>query len=142
MAVSASQRLEAEIVRDSILAARGALDLTMGGPPVFPHVAGGAPDVDRATASGRTQTDGPDVWRRSVYIYRKRGCRSRCSRSSTCRIRTCTCGARNVSTVPTQALTLLNNEFVLRQAQLFADRVRKEAGDDAASRSISPIGSR
>ena len=41
-----------------------------------------------------------------------------------------TAGARNVSTVPTQALTLLNNAFVLRQAQLFADRVRKEAGDD------------
>ena len=35
-----------------------------------------------------------------------------------------------LSTVPTQALTLINNDFVLKQAQLFADRVRKEAGDD------------
>ena len=43
-----------------------------------------------------------------------------------------TAGARNVSTVPTQALTLLNNPFVFAQAQLFADRVRKEAGDDLA----------
>jgi hypothetical protein len=41
-----------------------------------------------------------------------------------------TAAARHVSTVPTQALTLLNDEFVLKQAQLFADRVRKEAGDD------------
>jgi len=41
-----------------------------------------------------------------------------------------TAGARNVSTVPTQALMLLNDPFVLRQAELFADRVRKEAGDD------------
>jgi hypothetical protein len=40
-----------------------------------------------------------------------------------------TAAARYVSTVPTQALTLLNNAFVLRQAQLFADRVRREAGD-------------
>ena len=37
-----------------------------------------------------------------------------------------------MSTVPTQALTLLNDPFVMRHAQLFADRVKKEAGDDPA----------
>jgi hypothetical protein len=42
------------------------------------------------------------------------------------------CGRRNVSTVPTQALALLNNEFVLRQAKLFADRVKEAAGGDPA----------
>jgi Protein of unknown function (DUF1553) len=42
------------------------------------------------------------------------------------------CGRRNVSTVPTQALTLFNDEFVLRQAGLFADRVRESAPGDAA----------
>jgi hypothetical protein len=42
------------------------------------------------------------------------------------------CGRRNVSTVPTQALTLMNNEFVLRQAALFADRVREAAPGDPA----------
>ena len=41
-------------------------------------------------------------------------------------------GARYVSTVPTQALQLLNDDFVLNQAQLFADRVKKEAGNDVA----------
>jgi hypothetical protein len=40
-----------------------------------------------------------------------------------------TAGARNVSTVPTQALTLLNNPFVLGQAQKLAERVRQEASD-------------
>ena len=39
----------------------------------------------------------------------------------------CPAGARNVSTVPTQALTLLNNPFVLSQAQRLADRVSREA---------------
>jgi hypothetical protein len=34
--------------------------------------------------------------------------------------------------VPTQALTMLNDAFVLRHAQLFADRVRREAGNDLA----------
>jgi hypothetical protein len=42
------------------------------------------------------------------------------------------CARRNVSTVPTQALTLLNDEFVLRQAKLFADRVKEAAPRDPA----------
>jgi hypothetical protein len=41
-----------------------------------------------------------------------------------------TCERRSVSTVPTQALTMLNNEFLLIQAQHFAERVEKEAGKD------------
>jgi hypothetical protein len=45
-----------------------------------------------------------------------------------------TCGRRNVSTVPTQALTLMNNEWVLGQAARFADRVASEAGADAGAR--------
>ena len=35
------------------------------------------------------------------------------------------CGGRLVSTVPTQALTLMNNDFVLGQARLFAARLRE-----------------
>ena len=35
------------------------------------------------------------------------------------------CGARGVSTVPTQALMLLNDEFVIKQAELFAQRVQR-----------------
>jgi hypothetical protein len=42
-----------------------------------------------------------------------------------------TCERRNTTTVPTQALTLSNNEFVLIQAQRFAERVMREAGSDA-----------
>jgi len=40
-----------------------------------------------------------------------------------------TAGARHVSTVPTQALTLLNNPFVIEQAALFAARVKRQAAD-------------
>jgi hypothetical protein len=39
-------------------------------------------------------------------------------------------GTRNVSTVPTQALTLLNNPFVVKQAELLAERIAKEAPGD------------
>ena len=41
------------------------------------------------------------------------------------------CGARNISTVPTQALALLNDEFVLRQSQLFASRLLEAERDPA-----------
>jgi hypothetical protein len=41
-------------------------------------------------------------------------------------------GARATSTVPTQALTLMNNAFVLNQAKLFANRLKETAGDDPA----------
>jgi hypothetical protein len=43
-----------------------------------------------------------------------------------------TCERRNITTVPTQALTLLNNEFVLLQAKYFAERVKETARDDRA----------
>jgi hypothetical protein len=43
-----------------------------------------------------------------------------------------TCERRSVSTVPTQALTMLNNEFMLLQADHFAQRVWKEAGNNPA----------
>ena len=75
---------------------------------------------------------GPTVWRRSVYVYRKRGLAFPMFEVFDLPDQNISCGARNVSTVPTQALTLLNDEFVLRQAKLFADRVQEAAPDDAA----------
>ena len=66
------ERLDAEIVRDSILAASGRLNREIGGPPVFPAL---QDEVLAQMSHGiwRKQADGPAVWRRSVYIYRKRG---------------------------------------------------------------------
>jgi hypothetical protein len=43
------------------------------------------------------------------------------------------CEDRTTTTVPTQALTLLNNEFSLLQSKHFAARVRKAAGDSRES---------
>jgi hypothetical protein len=43
------------------------------------------------------------------------------------------CEARSCSTVAPQALLLMNNGFVLAQAEIFAKRVRREAGEDAAA---------
>jgi hypothetical protein len=117
-----AQRLDAETVRDSILAASGGINLTLGGPPVFPPL---PKEILSSVSFGiwKKQDEGPDVWRGLAFPM---------FQVFDLPEQNITAGARNVSTVPTQALTLLNDPFVLRQAQLFADRVKKEAGDDPA----------
>jgi hypothetical protein len=120
------QRLEAEALRDTIMAVSGGIDLTIGGPPIFPFV----PDeVLKTSEKGvwRNQADGPDVWRRSVYVYRRRSLGFPFFDTFDLPDQNQTAAARNVTTVATQALTLMNNAFVLNQASLFADRLRAAA---------------
>jgi hypothetical protein len=126
------QRLDAEIVRDAVLAASGSINPTIGGPPVFPPL---PKELLTSVSHGiwKNEEDGPAVWRRSVYVYRRRGLVFPLFQVFDLPEQNVTAGARNVSTVPTQALTLLNDAFVLRQAQMFADRVKKDAGADPAS---------
>jgi hypothetical protein len=104
----------------------------MGGPPIFPHV---EEELLKALDRGiwRNQQEGPKVWRRSVYIYAKRSLPFPMLHVFDLADMNVSFGARNVSTVPTQALTLMNNGFVQRQAQALADRLRKEAGADAGA---------
>jgi hypothetical protein len=125
------QRLEGEIIRDNIMSVAGSIDLTMGGPAIFPHV---DESFIKTLFRGiyRNQEDGPDVWRRSIYIYQKRTLPSPLLQVFDLPDMSQSFGARYVSTMPTQALQLMNDDFVLNQAQLFADRVKKEAGDDVA----------
>ena len=125
------QRLEGEIIRDNILSVAGSIDLTMGGPAIFPHV---DESFIKTLFRGiyRNQDDGPDVWRRSIYIYQKRTLPNPMVQVFDLPDMSQSFGARYVSTVPTQALQLMNDDFVLRQAQMFADRVKKEAGNDVA----------
>ncbi len=120
------QRMDAETVRDSILAVSGGLNTEMGGPPVFPKL-----DADTLASMTlglwKREEDGPKVWRRSVYVYRKRGLPFPFFEAFDLPDQNLSCAARTVSTVPTQALMLLNDDFVLKQAKLFAGRVREAA---------------
>ena len=122
------QRLEAEIVRDSMLAVGGNLNRAIGGEPIFPFI---PKDILAGQFRGKWETtpEGPASWRRGVYVYRRRSLPYPMFDTFDHPDMNVTAGARNVSTVPTQALTLLNNPFVLSQAERLADRVRRETTD-------------
>ena len=74
------QRLEAEILRDSILTVAGTLDRTIGGKSVFPYI---DPDLFQSSTErtwpGRPDDD-PATWRRSLYVFRSARSATRCSR--------------------------------------------------------------
>jgi hypothetical protein len=126
------QRLDAETIRDSILAASGSIDLTMGGPAIFPWVAKEILDTEKTKGIWEVQPDGPATWRRSVYIYQRRSLPFPMFETFDHPNMNLSAGSRNVSTVPTQALTMLNNPSILRQAELLAQRIENEAPDDVA----------
>jgi hypothetical protein len=127
------QRLEAEIVRDSILSVSGSLNTKQFGPAIFPPL---PPEVLKTMEKGiyHKQPDGPETWRRGVYVYRKRGLPLPFFEVFDLPDQNITCARRNVSTVAPQALTLMHNDFVISQAARLADRVASEAGADPDAR--------
>jgi cytochrome c553 len=122
------RRLEGEAVRDAMLAVSGQLNLTMGGPAFRPF------DVTIFNSSFYTLVDklGPDFNRRTVYRINVNSAKDPLLESLDCPDPSVKAPRRNVTTTPLQALGLMNNSFVLRQARHCAERVRKEAGDDLA----------
>jgi mono/diheme cytochrome c family protein len=125
------QRLDAEIVRDTMLAVGGNINLEMGGEPIFPFM---SKDILAGQYRGKwvNTPEGPSAWRRGIYVYQRRSLPYPMFDTFDHPDMNVTAGARHVSTVPTQALTLLNNPFVLSEAALFADRVRQQAREPRA----------
>ena len=123
------RRLEAEVIRDAILQTAGNLNLQAGGPGFFPPI---PEEVREGFPKGKWEASdpGPGNWRRSVYAYAKRGLRYPLFEVFDQPNMNVTCERRTTTTVPTQALTLLNNDFSLRQADAFASRLEKLAADD------------
>ena len=125
------KRLDSDAVRDSIMAVSGSINLAMGGPPVFPPMPKELLDATIHNVWVK-QPDGPETWRRSVYVYRKRNLNVPMLEVFDMPDPNITAGPRTISTVPTQSLTLLNDEFVRHQAKLFAGRVEEGAPNDVA----------
>ena len=136
------QRLDAEIVRDTMLAVGGNINLD-GRRPADLSVHRRRRSWPASIAASGQHAGRPAAWRRSVYVYQRRSLPFPMFETFDHPDMNVTAGARNVSTVPTQALTLLNNPFVLPQAELLRRPGRSEATRDPRSRrSIWRIGSR
>jgi hypothetical protein len=123
-------RLEAEAVRDAVLAVAGTLDRAVGGPTIFPFI-----DPDLFEKSSRRDWKGlpdsdPATWRRSLYVFSKRSIRYPMFEAFDQPNLVNSTDRRNRTTIAPQALILMNNPMVLFQAGKFADRVRAEAGSD------------
>lgn len=123
------KRVEAEVIRDSILQASGSLDRTIGGRSYRIH-------NEKKTYAQWEVLDnhGPKTWRRMLYQERMRRVDDRMFTAFDFP----DCGQvrakRPISTTPLQALNLMNSEFVLDQSRLIAERARQDtAGDEAES---------
>jgi Protein of unknown function (DUF1553)/Protein of unknown function (DUF1549)/Planctomycete cytochrome C len=127
------RRLTAEEVRDSILAASGQLNLKAGGPGVYPKIPREVLQGQSVPGSGWSQSPTEEAARRSVYVHVKRSLLvpilSHHDQADT----DSSCPVRYTTTVPTQALGMLNGEFTNEQAAIFAERLRKEAPNDIAA---------
>ncbi len=120
------RRLEAEPLRDAILAVSGKLDLRMGGPgfDLF------EPNGNYVKVYTPRKEFGPAEWRRLVYQSKPRMQLDDVFGAFDCPDAGQIAPKRNVSTTPLQALSLLNSPFLLQQAKFLAERLEKEAGSD------------
>ncbi len=126
------RRLEAEILRDSIMNTAGTLNRTLYGPSIKPWVSNDAINTGSTNKWPTNVKDGPNTWRRSVYVFMRRSMRVPFFETFDTPDAMSSRGKREETTVPTQALLLLNNEFVRGQAAHFAKRVSPNEGEDRA----------
>ncbi|MEX2112930.1 MAG: DUF1549 and DUF1553 domain-containing protein [Pirellulales bacterium] len=126
-------RLEAEPLRDAMLATSGQLNLKAGGPSFFPPATKEALEglSKKSDAWGESPPD--EQRRRSIYMMTKRSLLLPLMTTFDFADTTQPCSQRNVSTVAPQALALLNNDFVHRQSEAFASRVIAEAGAETGA---------
>ncbi len=121
-------RLEGEPLRDSILAVSGRLNPTMAGPSVYPKIS------DEVLSTGSTHKWGSsteaDGLRRTIYVFQRRSLVLPIVEAFDGADMANTCPRRGVTTIAPQALALFNGDFTRTEAGFFAERVRKDAGDD------------
>jgi hypothetical protein len=123
---SPRKRLDGESLRDAMLAVSGALNPKAGGPGVRPAL----PAELKGAKGWAVTEDAAERNRRSVYVYVKRNLRYPLFLLFDATDRSETCARRFVTTTAPQALMLVNDAIVLDFAKAFAERVRKEAGED------------
>ncbi len=125
------RRLDAETVRDRILATSGVLNRKLFGAsvPVKEDTVGQVV-VGVDAPAGNEPPVGHEAFRRSIYIQVRRSQPLAMLHVFDQPVMETNCERRTVSTVATQSLMLLNSDFILQQSNYMAARIRKEAAGD------------
>ncbi len=130
------RRLEAEEVWDHLHAAAGTLDTKSFGPPFVPKLSAeelkGLYDIEQKPDKKWPVTQEQN--RRAIYILNRRSFRFPFFEAFDPPNSGASCPTRQMTTVPAQALTLLNNSRVAEQAKAMSERLAREAGDDPNER--------
>ena len=118
------RRLEAEAIRDSVLAVTGVLDLqNSGGPGFSPFEV----EMENVRHYHAKKAYGPADWRRMIYMTKVRQEREHVFGAFDCPDASMVVPKRSRSTTPLQALNLLNSRFIMQQADLFAKRLQADS---------------
>ncbi|MCA9135384.1 MAG: DUF1553 domain-containing protein [Planctomycetales bacterium] len=130
------RRIDAESTRDAVLFVSGKLNAIRGGVAFedFNYQDAYAPIYTYVTA------DDPKRWRRSVYRYIVRTTPNRFLTTLDCPDPANMTPNRLATTTPLQSLALYNNDFMLRQARYFAERLANEGGSDVAVQTTLAFG--
>jgi hypothetical protein len=104
------RRLEAEVIRDSVLVATGELDRSIGGVSIPPE---------------REEAE----LRRTIYLFQQRSSMPSVMEMFDAPTGIASCSRRSVSTVALQPLFMLNSEFMTKRATALAEAVRTSASD-------------
>jgi hypothetical protein len=120
------RRLDAEALRDAMLAVSGELEVRFGGPYV--------PTARNEQGEVTAGADNPNAKRRSLYLQQRRTQMPSFLNVFDSPGIVFNCVARPVSTIPTQSLSLLNSQFTVDRAASLAKRIVAEAGADEAAR--------
>jgi hypothetical protein len=121
------RRADAEVLRDSMLAATGELDKRMGGPSFYPVMAPEVLEGFSRKASAWTPSPKPERMRRSVYMMSKRHLLLPIMTAFDFPNSEKPCGKRDVTTVVPQALAMFNNQFVHERSERLAELALKDS---------------
>src|SRR5262249_34668446 len=127
------RRLSAEEIRDSVLAVCGNLNVKMYGPGIYPEIPKEVLAGQSVPGRGWGKSSSEEQARRSIYVHVKRSLLLPILDSFDLAETDRSAPTRFASTQPTQALLMLNSEFINKQAGIFAERLRREAGGDLAA---------
>nr|MDQ3330842.1 DUF1549 and DUF1553 domain-containing protein [Planctomycetota bacterium] len=130
-------RLDAEVIRDSALAASGLLVEQIGGESVKPYQPPGLWEAVGFTSSNTVnyvQDSGAKLYRRGLYTYWKRTSPPPMLQTFDAPSREACTVRRPRTNTPLQALALMNDVQLVEAARHFAERMMTEGGSDAADR--------